>query len=232
MCLQWCHVHAWLIDNDLPCIGCDRGEAQRLPVAWSCASCVHHVARDGQTALCALTRETLPLIGRCCHWQAERTAAAQLSIGDADVAPWLSGTVIAVFAASPSAPSVTLDACRVVVELGALSVPLVYGVSAPDWDAALGWDMAGPADWDTPLDDARQRAITDVLAALEQDALALSQALAQLIATLGGAGAVALPESWRALLQQILDLSRELYGGDVAIVAQLDAWETDACISH
>src|SRR5689334_4786626 len=114
MCLVWCHVRSWLIDNDRACTECDGGEAQRRRAAWSCASCVHHVAHAGQAAICALTRETLPLIGRCCHWQAERTTTAQLAIGDADVAPWLSGTAIAVFAASPSAPPTTLDAGRVV----------------------------------------------------------------------------------------------------------------------
>src|SRR6266498_3050234 len=176
MCLQWCHVRSWLIDNDLSCTGCDRSEPDLLPAAWSCASCTHLIAHDGQARICGLTRETLPLAGRCCHWSAELTSSAALALSATELAPWLAeaGDAAEVFAASSSAPPISFGAAgQVIVAIDDLSVPLVYGVPAPDWDAALGWDMNTPAHNEVSADDVRLVAITTALEALEQGAPAV-----------------------------------------------------------
>lgn len=229
MCLQWCHVHSWLIDNDLPCAGCERGEAARLPAAWSCASCTHLIARNNQAAMCGLTREAPPLIGRCCHWQAEPSTLADLAIGDDAIAPWLAGTAVTIFERSPSAPPVSVAAGQVLVALDSLSVPLVYGVPAADWDAALGWECAQEMDWAAPPDDS-QRAIIAALEALEQDLPALEQALCRLAEALGTADE-ALPEAWRAIVVELVALGRTRYHHHPPLIAQLDRLETDPCIS-
>lgn len=45
MCLQWCHRQQWLINNDVPCYGCDYRDPQHLPPSWSCFTCQHCVGR-------------------------------------------------------------------------------------------------------------------------------------------------------------------------------------------
>src|SRR6266545_230051 len=206
MCLQWCHVRSWLIDNDLSCTGCDRSEPELLPAAWSCASCTHLIAHDGQVRICGLTRETLPLAGRCCHWSAELTSSAALALSAAELAPWLAeaGDAAEVFAASPSAPPISFDPTgRVVVAIDDLSVPLVYGVPAPDWDAALGWDMRAPVSSKALLDDVRLVAITTALEALEQGAPAFEQALLFVAAVLGPNDLTDLPDAWAQIFTQL-----------------------------
>ncbi len=228
MCLQWCHVRSWLIDNDLPCMECDHGEADRLPVAWTCVSCTHVIARDGQAGMCNLTRETLPLAGRCCHWCAELTPAVSLALSTDQLAPWLAeaGEVVEVFAASPSAPPIAFDAAgRVVVAIDDLSVPLVYGVPALDWDAALGWDMNTLAYAEVSLDNERLVAITTALEALERGAPALEQALLYVVAVLGPDELAELPEGWREIITQLIALGRELYSSNKTIITHLDALE-------
>ena len=228
MCLQWCHVRSWLIDNDLSCTGCDRSEPELLPAAWSCASCTHLIAHDGQVRICGLTRETLPLAGRCCHWSAELTSSAALALSAAELAPWLAeaGDAAEVFAASPSAPPISFDAAgQVVVAIDDLSVPLVYGVPAPDWDAALGWDMNTPAHNEVSADDVRLVAITTALEALEQGAPALEQALLFVAGVVGPGDLAELPEGWRDIVTQLIVLGRELYSSHATIIAYLDALE-------
>lgn len=228
MCLQWCHVRSWLIDNDLPCTGCDRSDVERLPAAWSCVSCTHLIAREGQAGICGLTRESLPLAGRCCHWRVDLTPTATLALSTAELAPWLAdaGEVAEVFAASPSAPPISFDAAgRIVVAIDDLSVPLVYGVPAPDWDAALGWDMSTPAYSEVSLDDERLVAITTALEALEQGAPALEQALLFVTAVIGPGDLADLPEGWREIVMQLIVLGRERYSSNMKIIAYLDALE-------
>jgi hypothetical protein len=233
MCLQWCHARRWLIDNDVPCADCDYGDPERLPPTWSCTSCTHLIARDGQAAICGLTRETLPLVGRCCHWRAELTPVEALALSVAELAPWLADgrDVAEVFAASPSAPPITFDPTgRVVVALDDLSIPLVYGVPASDWDMALGWGMDTPSDGGASLDDARLVAITAALEALEHGAPALEQALAHVAAFVGPDAMLELPEGWPAIVAQLIILGREMYGEHAAIANTLDSLE-EACIS-
>lgn len=228
MCLQWCHVRSWLIDNDLPCTGCDRSNVERLPASWTCASCTHLVARDGQAGICGLTRESLPLVGRCCHWRVELTSSTALTLTAADLAPWLAaaGDVAEVFDASPSAPPISFDgAGRVVVAIDDLSVPLVYGVPAPDWDAALGWDMSMAAHSKISLDDECLVAITTALEALEQGTPAFEQSLLFVTAVVGPGALTELPEGWREIVTHLIALGRERYSSNMKITAYLDALE-------
>ncbi len=41
MCLQWCHVHKWIIDNDVRCSGCERAEPNDRPEDQACDTCKH-----------------------------------------------------------------------------------------------------------------------------------------------------------------------------------------------
>jgi len=228
MCLQWCHVRSWLIDNDLPCTGCDLRDPQLLPVSWSCASCTHLRPRDGQAGICGLTRETLPLADRCCHWRVEVAPSAALVLSAAELAPWLAEAtdVAEVFAASPSAPSIACDpTSRVIVAIDDLNVPLVYGVPACDWDAALGWDRCAPATPEVMIDDVRLVAIMTALEALEQGAPALEQALRSLAAILGPADLAELPEGWSQIVSQFMALGREVYRDHRRIVEGIDTLE-------
>lgn len=228
MCLQWCHVRSWLIDNDLPCIGCDLRDPQHLPTSWSCASCTHLLPRDGQAGICGLTRETLPLAGRCCHWRVEMISSATLVLSAAELAPWLAeaAEVAEVFAASPSAPSIACDPTgRVIVAIDDLNVPLVYGIAAFDWDAALGWDRCAPATPDAMIDDLRLVAITTALEALEQGAPALEQALRGLAAVIGPDDLAELPEGWSQIVAQFMALGREVYRDHRRICEGIDALE-------
>jgi len=230
MCLQWCHVRSWLIDNDLPCTGCDRGDANLLPGTWSCATCQHQRTPAGAAPICGLTCETQPLIDRCCHWQAQPLADhTMLRLADTDVAPWLPDDVISLFAASSSAPDVSQEADRVVVALRDLSVPLLYGVPAEDWDAALGWDTARAATGtaDVPAQ-AVQDAITDALTALEQSPLEGELALTQLMQVL--TDTPKLPTDWQQLITQILTIGRDLHRQHAPMMAQIARLETVPCM--
>ena len=165
---------------------------------------------------------------RCCHWRADLTPITTLALSTAELAPWLTdaGEVGEVFAASPSAPPISFDAAgRIVVTIGDLSVPLVYGVPAPDWDAALGWDMSTPAYSEVSLDDERLVAITTALEALEQGAPALEQALLFVTAVIGPGDLADLPEGWREIVMQLIVLGRERYSSNMKIIAYLDALE-------
>lgn len=228
MCLQWCHVRAWLIDNDLPCAGCDRGDPARLPAAWSCASCTHVIAHDGLPGICGLTRESLPLAGRCCHWRAELAPAVMLAVSTRELAPWLAdaGEVAEVFASSPSAPPISFDSTgRVVVALGDLSVPLVYGVPAPAWDTALGWDTSTPTHTEGTADDLRLVAITAALGALEHGAPAFEGALLCVASAAGPGDLAELSNDWRDIVTCLIALGREHYSSHAGIAALLDALE-------
>lgn len=229
MCLQWCHVHRFVIDNDLPCCGCDRSDVARLPAFWSCAQCVNQVVPDAAPPRCGLTRETLPLAGRCCHWQAEPTRQITLHLADDDLAPWLAGSAAQVFADSPSAPPIRFESGRVRVALNDLSVPLVYGVPADEWDAALGWDRPAPLASDDAGDTGVPRALIAALDALDQNAPALAAALADLADALGPDGAAALPDGWADIWTQLVLLSRARAGSDAAVTTQLDAMEDMLC---
>jgi len=140
MCLQWCHVSAQLIDNDLPCEHCP--DAVRFAHAErSCAECCHRrvgtararygfVAEDAPRAYCGLTRMPLPAAGwplalrlpagqttGCCHWNAELTPPETvLTLTESNVARGLLrryrvASVAEMFNESDTAPAYTLRAC-------------------------------------------------------------------------------------------------------------------------
>lgn len=226
MCLMWCHVQRWVVDNDLPCDGCNLGQSARLPSTWSCGSCRH--AQGGR---CALTREAQPLLGRCCHWQVEPTPHGMLVLEEGQLAPWLRSAegMAVVFAASPTAPPLQRDvAGRVMVNPEELSVPLVFGVESPRWDAALGWGPAAGAPelhWDVPLDDERQRAIFGLLAALDvAEVVGVQGALVQLQVALDGIS-TPLPHGWAVLLADLVRLGQDICAEEGVLVEQFAVME-------
>lgn len=226
MCLQWCHVQSWLIDNDLVCIGCDRHDPATLPSWVRCATCSHQLTPDGQSPQCGLTREALPILGGCCHWNATLIVPSHLSLSSGDLAPWLGNDVLAVFAASPSAP-LTLsaeDGCMSIV-LSDLAVPLVYGVPAEEWGDALGWSAdAVPLDFD----DVSQHATVAALEALETDNATFAIALDTLRDALN---TTVLPTEWHEVIVALLLLGRERYASDMLVCVRLDNLEEQLCIS-
>ena len=137
MCIQVCSQQSLLIDNDLSCAGCVLSIPERLPDDWTCATCVHHVPRS-ERGICGLTQERVPVVERCCHWNAPTPPADAGS--RFPLAPWLDANEYAI----GSYP--------------ALAIPLVYGVPSWSWDEALdgladepetdGLDYDGP---DGPL---------------------------------------------------------------------------------
>ena len=110
-------------------------------------------------------------------------------------------------------------------------MPLVYGVPASEWDAALGWAAAAPAGAGMPLDQVQQH-IIGALEAFEQGTPELETRLRQLAAALGSAGAPPLAEAWRDIYARLIALGHELYGAHPAIAALLDQLEGAECISH
>ncbi len=182
MCLQWCHVQRWLIDNDQECIGCERGVARDLPPEWSCAECLHLLRPAGAPLSCALTRARLPLLGRCCHWQ------AALALEEASaLAPWLEDAVRELRATLPGWDD--------------LSVPLVYGVPAGAWAEAIELDdCESPGE---PLDTQRRAAIEAAIEAGEHGGSVLQWAMHALDAALAPAGELGLPPAWRAIVAEL-----------------------------
>ena len=144
MCLQWCHVTCTLIDNDLACAHCGP-ETRRAHAAERCDTCVH---RQGVT--CSLTREKLPGQRTCCHWGVPALAMGTvLTLTDANVAPGLlryhqARDVAQLFDRSDTAPNYAGGGSQISVSLDDLAVPMVYGLPADEWDAALA-DDAGAA---------------------------------------------------------------------------------------
>lgn len=178
MCLQWCHVRRWLINNDMECSGCDRGVASELPRGWSCTKCRHMQQPTGAPPICALTKARLPWLGRCCHWQAEPTLAATGAL-----APWLEGRRLGL------------------TQPDRLSIPLVYGVPAGAWADAIEPDDCEPPG--EPLDTSRRAAIEAALEACERGDPVLRPAMRALDAALGPAGELGLPPAWRAIVAEL-----------------------------
>ena len=150
MCLQWCHVRQLVIDNDVSCAGfCALGRA--LPADWSCATCRHHVVREGREGegrgLCGLTHLDRPRQGACCHYSVELTPDDRpMCVGREHLAPTvlprLAGrTAAEAFAQSETAPDVERDvAGRVRVRLADLAVPEVYGLPSGAWPVQVPAD--------------------------------------------------------------------------------------------
>jgi hypothetical protein len=147
MCLQWCHVRNFLIDNDLPCeLWCP--EAIRLARQGECCQdCIHyHPFRTRSLrGQCALTSEMIPLTESCCHRNAvlHVQESVVLRLGKTVPVELLRAHGISnlreLFWAIESAPDLSADAHTdgIEVSMEALSIPLIYGVSALDWEQAL-----------------------------------------------------------------------------------------------
>jgi len=146
MCLQWCHVQNFLIDNDLPCaLWC----AEK--VRWAhddkrCEDCRHHQPIFGAPrGRCALTKEITPLAGNCCHYDAviQTRETVLLRLGETVPPALLRAhgirTVDELFLVVDSAPDLPPGSPQdgIALDHEFLSVPLVYGVRALCWENAL-----------------------------------------------------------------------------------------------
>lgn len=140
MCLQWCHVRDCLIDNDIPCERLCPAEIRLARAGNTCATCRH---RRGE--ICCLTQEHLPSQRWCCHHNAEVRKFEKVLLRTGQNVPWelLAAHGVAsvrdLFGQVESAPELPPEAPAdgIWLEAEALSVPLVYGVCAACWEAAL-----------------------------------------------------------------------------------------------
>ena len=214
MCLQWCHTTKRLIDNDLPCIGCDHFPYRAAPAREACTSCAHVVTPDGARPFCGLSKAPLPLTQHCCHWNVELESRPILLLSDTDIAPgvldmWGVASVRELFNRSDSAPEVQEKADgRIQVALDELAVPLVYGVPAAQWDLALAEDTG---DWaanvNTEVPSKVAAAVVALLDALDGHSDADGDAAYEgLFATLSRHPIGELPEPWPAMISEALAL--------------------------
>lgn len=206
MCLQWCYVHGWLTDNDLPCWDCP---AYGLPPAASCASCAHRrVGADGP--LCRLTRVALPVVGGCCHHNAALEGVGDLhALATLPIAPWLlaahrAATADELFATHPTAPDLDRRDGRAWLRHDDLAVPLVYGVTADAWGHAVGMPEPAPIP-DAPLHTAVALEVLEALASGGDP----DWAYRRLIGLLAETPLDAIPAYWRATVEQTLALMDE-----------------------
>ncbi len=232
MCLEWCHVRSWLINNDIACATCAHRSPERLPDRFSCTTCTHRGGQVATAGMCGLTHEALPTVGRCCHWSVTPTTAMTLVLSDADLAPWLRGPrgVAGVFDESETAPEVSIDAAGcVAVRLNELSVPLVYGVPSSDWEAALGWEpVRHMSTWEfQPLPDAD--ALLEALELIPTGGRPLITALDSLAELLGGATTLRTDDTWRKLTTDMLALCRAHHPAEPAIQQALQRIEDAVC---
>lgn len=233
MCLQWCHVRRWLINNDFVCTGCDYGDPQRLPAQFSCRTCAHRVVQVSTEDMCGLTHEYLPVVRRCCHWNVAPCSAITLVLKNDDLAPWIQGPqgVVGVFNESDTAPDVVVDGeQRVAVTLDELSVPLVYGVPSPNWDDALGLEPLQPIPGLQPAPTPDVDALVEALGCIEEGGPVLVAALDALIATLHPNALVCTEVTWRNYVTSLVELCREHYGTDPDITNVLQHIEEAVCI--
>ncbi|NNJ12218.1 hypothetical protein EKD04_017960 [Chloroflexales bacterium ZM16-3] len=209
MCLQWCHVWGWLIDNDISCWDCP---AYGLPPVASCASCAHRRAGAGGP-MCSLTKAALPYVGGCCHHNADLGGVGSARALDAlPVAPWLlaahrAATAEALVASHHSAPDLERRDGRTWLQLDDLAVPLVYGVTADAWGSAVALPLAEPIP-DAPPHVAAAMEVLEALASGGNP----RPAYAQLVALLDVTPLDALPAYWRSTVGETLALANEAAG--------------------
>lgn len=221
MCLQWCHTTKRLIDNDLPCLDCTHFPQHGAPAGESCATCIHRVASEDTAPFCGLSKAPIPLRAHCCHWNVERESRPILLLSDADVAPgvldmWGVTSIAALFAHSDSAPEVSVEGDgRVQVALDDLAIPLVYGVPAAHWEAALVADGGGwAADVRVDVPSEVAAAVVALLDALGGQMNADGDAAYEaLYDALSRHPVGALPDPWPAMITEALGLyaAREVH---------------------
>ena len=142
MCLQWCHVRGVLVDNDIPCVQLCPDTIRLAHLNKSCQMCRHYL--HGEVDLCELTQEITPLTETCCHWNAQKQSGPRvLTLGDtvpeALAAAHGVESTAQIFEMVDTAPELDDDTPEegIVMQIEEMSVPLVYGVIALEWDAAL-----------------------------------------------------------------------------------------------
>lgn len=233
VCLQWCHVQNWLINNDVVCTGCEYRDPQRLPTPFSCQTCTHRIGQAETAGMCELTREHLPVIGRCCHWNAATCSVITLVLKTADLAPWMDASrgIVGVFDESDTAPDVMIDAeQQVVVNLDDLSIPLVYGVPSPNWDAAIGFEPMQPTSALPTQPAPDVDTLVEALGCIEQGGSALVTALEALQGTLHPDATVCRDATWRPYVISLIELCREHHGTEFPIVKLVKHLEDVVCI--
>ncbi len=219
MCLQWCHTTYQLIDNDIACTHC--ALLGPLRPDQRCATCCHRVDRDDKPPMCGLTRAGLPLAGGCCHAGVKAHAGGPIWLNTASVAPSALAyhrveTVAALFERSPTAPDYTLadDGC-ITVDLDTLARPEVYGVPAPEWDAALGrerpafvWTEAAEAVARGPRYGEQVMPLIDAIGAAQTGGTLSAERRAELLAQ--ARALLPLPESWAGIVMEAIEILEEV----------------------
>ena len=202
MCLQWCHVRGWLIDNDLTCVGCPLGVL--APSAPPCETCAHHQVDAGGAEVCALTHAALPHRRSCCQHNAAPAAETHIPLELIPIAPWVTARwgddPEVLLATHHSAPGVAFDdEERPALVLADLATPLVYGIPAAQWPAAVDMPAWKPTPPPPPHLDAAiaylERLEAGEEGAAERDAL---------IALCQTSPLDTLVELWRARLSEAL----------------------------
>lgn len=142
MCLQWCHVRNILVDNDIPCSLLCPDEIRLAQQEKDCLDCVHY--EEGEIGLCLLTHEIAPLSETCCHWNAIRQSGSVVLVLGKTVPVALAAahgvrSTAQIFEMVDSAPELDESAPQegFEMQIDAMAVPLIYGVTSTDWDAAL-----------------------------------------------------------------------------------------------
>ncbi len=207
MCLQWCHVRGWVIDNDVPCWECP---AYGQPPVASCDTCIHR--REGEAGpMCALTKLALPYAGGCCHHNVDLRAGAQIAVplDELAVAPWVlavhrATSPAALLADHHSAPELELRDGRAWLRLDELAVPFVYGVTADAWEAAV----ALPAPEPIPDAPPHFAVALEALETLQADG-DVAPVYARLIRLLADMPLESLPDYWRGTIAETLNLLEE-----------------------
>ena len=221
MCLQWCHATHQLIDNDIACTHCVLSGALRPDQC--CDTCCHRVERDGKPPMCRLTSMGLPLSGGCCHANIvpDTPDDGIMWLDTDDVAPSALAhhrvaTIAALFEHSPTAPdyTATVDG-GVEVNIEDLARPEVYGVPAPDWDAALGrerpqfvWTDAAEAIATGPR---YSDAVMPLIASISQAQASGTLTLERRTELLAEARALLpLPDTWASIVNEAIEILEDL----------------------
>lgn len=219
MCLQWCHTTHQLIDNDIPCTHCVLSQAPRPD--QRCDRCRHRVERDGKPPMCRLTSMGLPLSGGCCHANvvSDTPDSGIMWLDTDDVAPSALAhhrvtTIAALFERSPTAPDYTVTASVVEVNIEDLARPEVYGVPAPDWDAALGrerpqfvWTEAAEAIATGPRYSDMVMPLIDAIGRAQENGTLTPSRRAELLAA--ARALLRLPAPWDGIISEAIEILEE-----------------------
>ncbi len=142
MCLQWCHVRGLLVDNDISCTQLCPDEIRLAHEKKNCRNCIHHQPDD--VGLCLLTHEIIPLSETCCHWNAKIQSGEVVLVLGETVPKALAQahgveSTHQIFEMVDTAPELDSSVPQegILMKIEEMAVPLVYGISSENWDAAL-----------------------------------------------------------------------------------------------